>query len=257
MSQGWFKIHRELFEKSIWLNSTPEQKVILITLLGMANHQGKEWEWKGKQFKAAPGQFVTSIDSIIKKAGKDISEKNVRTALNKFEKYGFLANESTKTGRLITIVNWGLYQASESEDGKEEGGQVADDWQTGGKDMADRWQTGGRQVAPNKNDKKDKKVENVEKEENVEEKEPPQPPSIPPNLSDIEKIIIDQFGEITYGTWFSRCEVKEDDKQVTFISPDSFITEVIATRYREALQKLSGKSIYVHGKDFKGDESQQ
>ena len=55
MSEGWFKVHRCLFEKAIWQQSTPEQKVILITLLGMANHKGREWEWQGKQFKAEPG----------------------------------------------------------------------------------------------------------------------------------------------------------------------------------------------------------
>jgi hypothetical protein len=149
MGQGWFKLHRELFEKAIWQNSTPEQKVILITLLGMANHQGREWEWKGKQFKAEPGQFVTSIGSIVKKCGKGISQKNVRSAIEKFEKYGFLANESAKTGRRITIVNWEVYQAIDNEGGKDIGSEVAD-----------RWQTGGRQVATNKNDKNDKNVKN-------------------------------------------------------------------------------------------------
>ena len=92
---GWVKLHRCLTEKAIWQESTPEQKAILITLLMMANHKEKEWLWKGKKFRAKPGQFVTSIDSIAKKSGKGISVKNVRTALDKFEKLGFLANEST------------------------------------------------------------------------------------------------------------------------------------------------------------------
>ena len=73
MNEGWIKLHRCLFEKAIWQNSTPEHKVILITLLGMANHSGKEWEWKGKQFKAEPGMLVTSLESISTKCGKGIS----------------------------------------------------------------------------------------------------------------------------------------------------------------------------------------
>jgi hypothetical protein len=142
MSQGWLKLHRELFEKSIWQNSTPEQKVILITLLGMANHQGREWEWNGKQFKAAPGQFVTSLDSICEKCGKGISVQNVRSALGKFKKYDFLTDESTKTGRLITIVNWGLYQGFDDETNKATNNEVTKDQQRGNKE-----------VTPNKNDK--------------------------------------------------------------------------------------------------------
>ena len=110
MNEGWFKIYRCLFRKAIWLNSTPEQKVVLMTLLGMANHEGKEWEWNGKQFKAQVGQFVTSINSIMSKSGIGISRQNVRSSLAKFKKYDFLTYESTKTGLLISVVNWGVYQ---------------------------------------------------------------------------------------------------------------------------------------------------
>lgn len=114
MNEGWFKIYRCLFKKAIWLNSTPEQKVILITFLGMANHEGKEWEWNGKQFKAEAGQFVASANSIMSKSGVGISRQNVRTALTKFKKYDFLTYESTKTGILVSIVNWGLYQGGKA-----------------------------------------------------------------------------------------------------------------------------------------------
>lgn len=110
MEGGWFKIYRGLLDKAIWQSSTPEQKVILITLLSMANHEQKEWEWQGKQFKAGAGQFVTSANSIMKKSGIGISRQNIRTALTKFKKYDFLTYQSTKTGILVTIVNWGLYQ---------------------------------------------------------------------------------------------------------------------------------------------------
>ncbi len=113
MSNGWIKLHRELLEKPIWEASKPEQKVILITLLAMANHKEKEWEFKGEKYKAAPGQFVTSLDSIVKKAGNGISIRNVRTALQRFEKFDFLTSETTNKNRLITIVNWELYQSKD------------------------------------------------------------------------------------------------------------------------------------------------
>ena len=108
---NWLKLHRDLMEKPIWAASTPEQKTILITLLMMANYYENEWEWKGLPFKAKPGQFVTSLQSIARNAGKGISIQNVRTALKRFEKYEFLTDESTKVNRLITIVNWGVYQS--------------------------------------------------------------------------------------------------------------------------------------------------
>lgn len=115
MSTGWIKLHRELTEKPIWESSTPEQKVILVTLLIMANHKGKDWEFKGEKYSAKPGQFVTSLVSIAKKAGTGISIQNVRTAITRLEKYEFLTCESTNKNRLITIINWEFYQREDND----------------------------------------------------------------------------------------------------------------------------------------------
>lgn len=109
--KGYIRLYRDLLDKAIWKCSTPEQKVILITLLTMANHAPAEWEWNGHKFEVQPGQFITSLDGIAKKSGKGVSIQNIRTALDKFKKYGFLTYQSTKTGRLITIENWGFYQS--------------------------------------------------------------------------------------------------------------------------------------------------
>jgi hypothetical protein len=147
-ADGWIKLHRELLEKAIWRFSTPEQKVILITLLMMANHEPKEWEWKGKKFMCNPGQMITSLRSIKKIAGKGISIKNIRTCLQRFQKYEFLAYKSAKTGRLVTIINWESYQSNKNR------------WQG-------NRQTGGKQVATNKNDKNDKNKEKIYKRESV------------------------------------------------------------------------------------------
>ncbi|WP_297429939.1 hypothetical protein [Clostridium sp.] len=147
MDEGWFKIHRCLFKKALWLNSTPEQKVIMITLLGMANHDEKEWEWKGKQFKVKPGEFVTSANSIMEKAGAGISRQNIRTALNRFKKHDFLTYESTNTGMLIRIVNWKLYQGDNGE-----GDNMADKRVIKGSSNTDL------PIAINKNDRKYKYI---------------------------------------------------------------------------------------------------
>lgn len=144
-NQGWVKVFRQLLDKPIWQQSSPAQKTILITLLLMANHEEKEWEWKGQKFKASPGQFITSLDSIVKKCGTGISIQNVRSALVRFKKFEFLTNESTKTGRLITIVNWRLYQLSENDINI-----------VNNKEVTKHQQSTNKEVTPNKNDKNDK-----------------------------------------------------------------------------------------------------
>lgn len=139
-------------DKPIWLNSTPEQKVILITILMLASHVDKEWEWQGNKFTIKPGQFVTSLPKLAEKCGEGISIQNVRTALKRFKKLEFLTDESTATGRLITVENWGIYQGDDSDANRPTNSH-----------LTEGQQTPNRQLTPiknnknNKNDKKDKK----------------------------------------------------------------------------------------------------
>lgn len=111
MNQGWVKLYRELKSKAIWQLSSPQHKVVLITILLLANHEENKWVWKGEEFYCKPGQLITSLSSLVKECGEGVTSRNVRTALDNFEKLGFLTNTSTKTGRLITIVNWDKYQS--------------------------------------------------------------------------------------------------------------------------------------------------
>ena len=70
---------------------------------------------RGKKFSVQPGQTITSLQHIAERCGKGVNAGNVRGALDRFVKLGFLANESTKTGRLLTVVNWGAYQYLDDE----------------------------------------------------------------------------------------------------------------------------------------------
>ena len=143
---GWIKLHRELLQKPLWLCCSPQQKAVLITLLLMVNHEERKWEWNGKPYLCRPGQCITSLQSLAALCGDGISIKNVRTALEKFEKWGFLANESSKSGRLITVVNWEKYQCQEHQTDKENG-----------KETADGRQADGKEAASNKKEKEGKK----------------------------------------------------------------------------------------------------
>lgn len=143
--KGWIKLYRILLDKPIWTNSTPEQCKILITLLLMANHEEAEWEWQREKFKVKPGQFITSLDNIVKKCGKGISIQNVRTSLKRFEELKFLTNKSTKNGRLISIENWELYQYCFNDINK--GSNI---------DLTKTQQSPNKELTPNKNDKNNK-----------------------------------------------------------------------------------------------------
>ena len=169
-----------LLDKYIWINSTPEQKVVLVTVLLMANHESYKWVWKKKNYEVQPGQFITSINSLVEKCGKGVSVQNVRTALKKFETHGFLTVQSTNENSLVTITNWGEYQ---------------------NKDVILTNELTGDQQAPNKplttnnndnnDNKNNKKVKNVEKVKNIIKKEPINPIS---DLRDKFELSLDWAG---------------------------------------------------------------
>lgn len=102
-------------ESSIWLKSTPEQKVILVVLMLMANHSDNNWEWEGKPYICKAGEFITSVRSIKKRCGLGISRQNIRTAIQRFKKLEFLTIEVTNVNSLVTICKWETYQSEKIE----------------------------------------------------------------------------------------------------------------------------------------------
>lgn len=166
MSSGWIKLYRELLDKPIWKQSTLAQHSILIALLLMATHDDEEFYINGEKVILHPGQIYTSLDKIAQRAGQGISTKAVRCALEKFEKMGFTASQRANQGRVITIVNWRVYQGSQDDKGKAKGKEGARQGQSKGKARAD----GG---APFKNIKEYKNVKNDKNEE--KDNNPPTP----------------------------------------------------------------------------------
>lgn len=111
----------------------------------MANHEENEWEWNGERYRIQPGQMITSLKSIAEACGKGVTIQNVRTAIDRFEKYEFLTNQSTKRNRLITIVNYTKYQGVDYQPNKATNNQLTNDQQST-----------NNQLTTNKNDKNDK-----------------------------------------------------------------------------------------------------
>lgn len=173
---GWLKLHRELIDKPIWLNSTLEQRTILITLLCMANFSPKKWEYNGEVFDLQAGQFITSLPSLVSKCNsKEITTQKVRTALKRFEKLGFLTDKTTNKNRLITIVNWHDYQETEEENNSQ------DDRQITGSQQADN-----RQITAREECKESNNVKNVKNIQSVSQSNIYNTPT-PPTLTLIDK----------------------------------------------------------------------
>lgn len=184
-STGWLKLHRELIDKPIWVNSTLEQRTILITLLCMANFVPKKWEYAGEIFDLKEGQFVTSLPSIVAKCNsKEITTQKVRTALSRFEKLGFLTDKSTNKYRLITIVNWGLYQALNDNDNRQNNRQI-----TGNQQADNRQITAKEESKEYKECNNDNNIQSVSQSNNINNIPTPTPTPTPIDKTDRQDCI--------------------------------------------------------------------
>jgi len=112
---GWIKLYRKLQDSPLYKQLNSKQRDVMINILLLASHESNEWEFGGTMYKVEPGQFVTSIDAIQKKCASDVSVQNIRTSLSKLEKHKFLTNQPTNKNRLITVVNWALYQVENQQ----------------------------------------------------------------------------------------------------------------------------------------------
>lgn len=136
-NNGWIRLHRKITNSDMYCSLTATQRDVLIQCLLMANHKPSEWIYKGQLYRCDPGQFKTSLEELKKRCALGTTVKQLRGTLDKLRIWGFLASEGTKTGRVITILNWKVYQDDYYNKGQTEG------------------QTKGRRRASNKNDKEE------------------------------------------------------------------------------------------------------
>jgi DNA replication protein DnaD len=137
---GWIKLHRKLLNSDMYRSLNSVQRDVMVQILLSANHRTNQWEWKGKLFECKPGQFITSLNTLKNNCASAVTVQNIRTALNKLKTWQFLTYKSTKTGRLITVLNWDTYQVLHEED------------------QQSNQQTANKELTTNKNDKEVKNL---------------------------------------------------------------------------------------------------
>ena len=100
---GFVKIHRGILEWEWWDDINTFR--LFMTILLLANW--KEKKWHGKVIPR--GSLWTSIASLSERSG--LSVQQTKTSLAKLKSTGEKTDEATNEGRLVTVVNYGLYQA--------------------------------------------------------------------------------------------------------------------------------------------------
>lgn len=107
-SEGFIQVGRKLFKEHYWEEATPEQKVILLTLLSLAVYEPKVWDAYGKKITLQPGQFIKTLPKLQQDCGRGITLSQIKTALHLFAVAVWVTSESVsrspKSGKLFTVA---------------------------------------------------------------------------------------------------------------------------------------------------------
>ena len=143
--EGWIKIYRQVLDNPVVCKDC-ETFSIWVYLLLNATHKETQALFKGKKIILKEGQLITGILSIAKKL--KINKDKVQRTLKCFELDKQIEQETSNQNRLISILNWDIYQAIDNQFDKQ---------------MINKCETVDKQLITNKNER-NKNERNIEKE---------------------------------------------------------------------------------------------
>ena len=123
---GYIKLHRSILQWE-W-HTDPNTLSVFIHCLALANFQDTKW----RDIVIPRGSFVGSRASLAEKTG--LSEKQVRTSIERLKRAGNLATKSTNKYTVYTVENYDRFQT----DGQQEGQQRASKGPQRKKDKKDK-----------------------------------------------------------------------------------------------------------------------
>lgn len=109
---GWIKIHRKIFDNSIWnLREPYDKRSAWIYLLLKASHEDMAVEFKGETVNLKSGTLIDTYRHFSDTWMWPLAR--VQRYIEKLKAIQMINAERYKGGTLITIVNWEFYQGLE------------------------------------------------------------------------------------------------------------------------------------------------
>jgi hypothetical protein len=106
MDSGWIKIHRRILQWEWYRDANTFR--LFFHLLAKANHANSRWQG----IDIEPGQVIVGRKSLAEEL--KLSEKQVRTSLNKLKTTNELTIKSTNRFSVVTICKWDDYQMGDN-----------------------------------------------------------------------------------------------------------------------------------------------
>lgn len=136
---GFLKLHRKLKENPVVMKDS-DHLAVWVWLLIEAAWKPHQRLFGGKRITVEEGQLITSALFIANEL--KISESKVKRILKSFESERQIEQQTTRYGRVITILQWNEYQCCDQQSERQ---------------VTDEWTTSDRRVNETKEYKKEKK----------------------------------------------------------------------------------------------------
>ena len=157
---GWIKLHRKLIDSPVFDNEKALK--VWVWCLLRANHQEKEVLVGLQNVTLQPGEFVTGRNKASEELG--LTPSTAWRYLNLLRKLEMLDIKPNSKFSVISLVNWGKYQGSETDNGQQSEQQ-----------MDNKRTANGQQMDTDKNVKKEK---NDKEQDKRASSKPPAPTTV-------------------------------------------------------------------------------
>lgn len=227
---GWVKVHRDIQNCWIWEDKPFSRGQAFIDLILMVNHEDKKIMFNGSLIEIKRGSGITSLRKLGDNWGW--SSKKVKHFLEQLQSDKMLSYKSDSKKTLVTIENYSLYQSRDFEK-KHQSDSEENQKKTKGNSEENQKKT-------NKNDKE--YIKNDKEGEERKEVYQLQSLSFPTPLH--EKIF-NQFGNVTYKTWFENVSIEQTENKVIMSTSDTFKKQIIEEKYLNHIKIFEGKEVQI------------
>ena len=240
-SKGFIKLDRSIFEH--WIFQDAEKFRAFVDLIQLARWKDEKLLIGNELVTIPRGSYYTSELKLAERWGW--SRNKTRDYLKLLETEHMITKKGTTKGTMLTVENYRVYQdegTTKSTSNQQQKNIKKTSESTSKKHQKDNERYTKEEI---------KEIKRIDKklEEREERKEASQLPllSFPTPLH--EKMF-NQWGDISYRTWFQDVSIEETEDKVIMRIPDSFKKQIIEEKYLKDIKIFAGKEVTLKEGDL-------
>lgn len=231
---GWQKIYRDIQDHWLWEDKPFSRGQAWIDLILLVNHEDNKTLIDGELIEVKRGSKITSLRKLADQWGW--STTKVKKFLELLQKEQMIKFESDNKKTLVSIENYSVYQSKDNTENTVK--KQLDNTEVTQKNFKSNSEV--IQKKTNKNDKE--YIKNDKEGEERKEVYQLQSLSFPTPLH--EKIF-NQFGDVTYKTWFENVSIEQTEDKVIMSTSDTFKKQIIEEKYLNHIKIFEGKEVKI------------